>query len=204
MFKDAFKKLEGEEAAALLARVNPALDFSPFDAMKSTVMTHPLSFYPGWHFVEITDQTQSPPKTACAIYRDNDVVVLNWTNDPFYDLNARAPITLTRDTVADYVRLFFTYVRGKHGRFLIAENVDDIDWREDPPPAARKAVAKMLLPLTVKQVGADGSYHLSGCMMFRDSLFQADVTVSPTGMVELSNEELLVEDMPVMDDTLGQ
>ncbi len=203
MFRDAFKKLEGDDAAALLARVNPLLDVSPFDASAS-VMTHPLSFYTGWHFVEIADPSQSPAKTTCAIYDDQDVVILDWTNEPFYELNSRLPIQLTRDNVADYVRLFFTYVRGKHGRFLIAENVDDIDWREDPPPAARKAVAKMLLPLSVNTVGPDGSFRLTGCMMFRDSLFQADINVTAGGMVEISNEELLVEDMPVMDDTLGQ
>lgn len=204
MFRDAFKKLEGNDAADLLSRINPSLSLSPFDPVKSSVLTYSLSFYPGYHFVEIADQTQNPAKTACAIYKDNDVVILNWTNDPFYDLNARVPIMLTRENVSDYVRFFFTYVRGRHGRFLIAENVDDIDWREDPPPAARKAVAKMLLPLTVKDRAADGSYHLTGCMMFRDSLFQSDITVSPGGMVEMTNEELLIEDMPVMDDTLAQ
>lgn len=204
MFRDAFKKIEGEEAAALLARIAPKLAFSTFDPTRASVMSHPLSFYPDYHFLEIADHTQSPPKVSCVIYKDNDVTPVTWNNEPIYALNARAPITLSRDNIAEYVKFFFTYVRGKHGRFLIAENVDDIDWREDPPPAARKAIAKMLLPLTIKERGADGSYKLSACMMFRDSLFQADITVSPSGAVELSNEELLVEDMPVMDDTLGQ
>lgn len=204
MFRDAFKKIEGDEAAQLLAQVAPKLAVSAFDATKASVMTHPLSFYPGWNFLEIADHTQSPAKVACAIYKDNDVVPMTWNNEPIYALNARVPVQLSRDNIAEYVKFFFTYVRGKHGRFLIAENVDDIDWREDPPPAARKAIAKMLLPLTIKERGEDGSYKLAACMMFRDSLFQADITVGPAGAVELSNEELLVEDMPVMDDTLGQ
>ena len=204
MFRDAYKKIEGDEATQLLARINPALAISPFDAGKSSVLTHPLSFYPGYTFLEIADHTQSPPKVAYAIYKDNDIVPITWNNEPIYTLNTRVPVQLSRDNIAEYVKFFFTYVRGKHGRFLIAENVDDIEWREDPPPAARKAIAKMLLPLTIKERGQDGSYKLSGCMMFRDSLFQADITVSASGAVELSNEELLVEDMPVMDDTLGQ
>ena len=204
MFRDAFKKLDKDEAAALLAQVNPSLDGSDFVAGQAAVLTHDLSFYPGYHFTEITDHNVSPPRVACAIYKGNEVVPITWSNEPIYALNERAPIALNRDNVTAYVKFFFTYVRGRHGRFLIAENVDDIDWREDPPPAARKAIAKMLEPVTVKEVREDGSYLLGACMMFRDSLFAADVTVGADGTVQLSKEELLVEDMPVMDDTLGQ
>ena len=41
-------------------------------------------------------------------------------------------------------------------------------------------------------------------MMFKDSLFKSDVTVQDNGVVSLQNEELLIEDMPVLDDTFGQ
>lgn len=204
MFKDAFKKLEGEEAVNLLQQVNPALNMSAFDPTKTTVLTHALSFYPGYSFVEITDHSVNPVKQACAIYKDNDIVPITWNNEPIYALNERAPIQLNDANVAEYAKFFFTYVRGRHGRFMVAENVDDIDWREEPPPAARKAIAKMLTPISIRERGADGSYIMTACMMFRDSLFQADVTVTPAGQVQLSKEELLVEDMPVMDDTLGQ
>lgn len=204
MFRDAFKKLEGDEAAALLARINPAFDLSDFTPGTAAVLTHGLSFYPGYQFVEITDHSHSPAKTACAIYKDNTVVPLTWNNEPLYALNDSAPIVLNDKTVIDYAKFFFSYVRGRHGRFLIAENVDDIDWRDDPPPAARKAIAGMLVPLDITKKGEDGSYILKATMIFRDSLFAATITISPNGHVALSDEELLVEDMPVMDDTLGQ
>ena len=41
-------------------------------------------------------------------------------------------------------------------------------------------------------------------MVFKDSLFKSEVEVKPSGLVSLSNEELLVEDLPVLDDTFGQ
>lgn len=204
MFKDAFKKLEGDDAAALLARVNPVLDFADFNPVSASVLTHDLPFYPGYQFVEIADHTHSPAKVACAIYKDNDIVPITWNNEPLYALNDRAPIVLNDQTVTEYVKFFFMYVRGRHGRFLIAENVDDIDWREDPPPAARKAIAGMLVSTSIASRTEDGSYILKASMIFRDSLFAATITVTPEGHVALSDEELLVEDMPVMDDTLGQ
>ena len=131
------------------------------------------------------------------------MVVLDWTNEPIYILNQQAPIQLNADNIAEYVHFFFTYVRGKHGRFIVTENVDDINWKEDPPPQARKAITKMLLPVTLKEE-KNGNFYLEVTMMFRDSLFKADVEVQPNGLVSLSNEKLLVEDMPVRDDSFGQ
>jgi len=60
-----------------------------------------------------------------------------------------------------------------------------------------------LLPVALKEEKA-GNFYLDITMMFRDSLFKADVEVQPNGLVSLSNEKLLVEDMPVRDDTFGQ
>ena len=157
--------------------------------------------------MDMVDHSTEPHKRRFVLIKDNpqdpDIIILNWTNEPIYLLNQKAPIQLNDDNICEYVRFFFTYIRGKHGRFIMAENVDDIPWREEPPPQARKAISKMLKSLEVLNK-KDGNFYLKATMMFRDSLFQADVEVKPNGLVTLSNEELLVEDMPVLDDTFGQ
>lgn len=45
--------------------------------------------------------------------------------------------------------------------------------------------------------------NFEACVIFRDSLFHADISISPEGIVTLSNEQMLVEDMPVLDDAAG-
>ena len=45
---------------------------------------------------------------------------------------------------------------------------------------------------------------MTATVMFKDSLFQCDVDIDPKGQITLTNEKLLVEDMPVLDDALGQ
>ena len=204
MFQDAYKKLDEKAAEDLLKKINPKLDISPFDPKTTQVMTYDLSFYPGYKFVEMTDHSISPPVQAMAIYKDEDIHILNWSNEPFYTLNAKVPIHLNEDNVAKYVKFFFTYVRGRHGRFLIAETVDDIEWKDDPAPAARKAIGKMLDDIRISARDEDGTFHLNAHMMFKNSLFQSTIVVKPDGSVSLMDEELLVEDMPVIDDTLGQ
>ncbi len=195
--------MEPDEAAPILMEVNQALEGSPFVGESIVVLSQDLPFYPGYKFLEISDHTAQPVRTQNIIYKQGDVTVLNWTNEPIYALNAKAPIQLNKDTAPLYAKFFFTYVRGRHGRFLIVEGVDEIQWREEPPPAARKAVGKLLTPVTLSNIDADGTFNLVGQMMFKDSLFQSAIHVKPDGLVSLSDEELLIEDMPVQDDTLG-
>ena len=73
----------------------------------------------------------------------------------------------------------------------------------EPPPNARKAIGSLIEPVTLNSVDADGIYHLAVRMIFKDSLFKSGVRVTPQGVVTMENEELVVEDIPVLDDVLG-
>lgn len=204
MFSNAFVKVDPEESAKLLAEINPYFGAGAFNENTATVLGQELSFYPGYYFLDIADYSITPAPRKFVIYKRGDVTVLNWTNDPLYRLNERVPVKINEDTVADYVRFFFTYIRGRHGRFIIVESVDDISWSEEPPLAARKAIGQRIFPVEVKSTSRDGTTHLTASMVFKDSLFRTDIHVKAGGAVDLSGEELLIEDMPVLDDTFGQ
>jgi hypothetical protein len=200
---DQFVKLDLLECETVLEEINPALKGSHFHPATVTILAQEPKFYPGYRFLDLADYETVPNIRKFVLYKPGDVVVLNWTNEPIYALNEKAPILLDESTVSDYVRFFFTYVRGKHGRFIITENVEDILWRDEPPPAARKAIGKMLEPLHITE-HKGGDFKLIARMMFKDSLFKTTVNVQASGLVNLSDEELLIEEMPIVDDTFGQ
>ena len=207
MFQDAYIKLDRLEVEELLERTRKSFEGATFNPDNTVVMSRDLPFYPGYKFYDLADHTNMPPARRFFLAKDGDpeVVLLDFTNMPIYTLNGKVPVQLNRDTVKDYVRFFFTFVRGRHGRFIIVETVDDISWREEPPPAARKSISKLIQPIAFHAADkGDGAFYTQAQMMFRDSLFQADVMVKPDGLVQLSNEVLLIEDMPVLDDTFGQ
>lgn len=204
MFQDAYVKCDRLETEDLLAEFARHLEGAAFQPDTTVIMTRPLPYYPGYSFFDIADHATLPSRRRFVLRKDADIVALDFTNGPIYALNQRAPLVLDDTTLPDYVRFFFSFVRGRHGRFILCESVDDIAWRDEPPPSARKAIGKMLDPLTVVRKDHDGTTHLSAEMMFRDTLFHAEISVTPDGMVKLSNEKLLVEDMPVLEDTFGQ
>jgi hypothetical protein len=204
MFQDAYVKLDRLETEDLLSDLTGKLDGGAFDPQSSIVMARALSFYPGYKFYDVADHKTLPPARRFVIKKNKETTILDFTNTAIYDLNQRAPIQLNKDNIADYARFFFSFVRGRHGKFIIIESIDDIPWREEPPPAGRKAVAKMIAPVTFQGISVDGSYYLTAQMLFKDSLFGADIYILPNGQVKISGEKLLIEDMPVLDDSLGQ
>jgi len=206
MFSNALIKLDTLEAQTLLSEINPQIKGSPYDAEKATILSAPVSFYPGYQFIEISDHTIMPARKTALIYKTGEAataVLLDWTNAPIYALNDNAPLTLDEKTINDYVRFFFNYVRGRHGRFVIIENVDEISWKDEPPVNARKAVGSLIAPLHLYGIDNDGTYRLSARMLFKDSLFKADIVVDHNGHVNLEDEELVIEDIPVVDEVLS-
>lgn len=119
--------------------------------------------------------------------------ILDFTNAPIYSLNESLPIFLNDETVEDYVRFFFAHVRGQHGQFVIVEGIDDIRWKDDPPPSARKAVSKLITPLTFKTYDEHKNRILSACIIFKDSLFKAKIRVALNGQITLYDEELMID-----------
>ena len=204
MYEEAFQKLEKDEAEKILQVAAPFVDGVSFDLAHVTILRHALSFYPDHVFYDIADFSAAKAIHRYVVMKDNVVTVLNWTNAVIYGLNKTAPITLSDENIGDYVRFFFSYVRGTEGKFTLAENVDDVAWKDDPSPSSRKAMGNMIVPLTLLEAHDNGDYNLEGTITFKNALFKAEIKVSSDGAVDITNQELLLEDLPVLDDIFGQ
>jgi hypothetical protein len=201
---EEWQKLTPEAAARLLGEVNPHLAPVSFSPDSTTIRTQKLPFYKDYSFLELTDLSTVPGARKYVLYKAGakpDVNVINWTNQSIYDTNEKAPVILNEDTVVSYVKFFFSYVRGRHGRFLIIETIDDVRWQIEPPAQGRKIMQEMLAPVTLEDREADGTFNLSAFMVFKDSLFRTRIHVKPDGLVSMSDEDLKIEGMPVLQDS---
>ena len=203
-----YRQLNKRETASVLKAVNRYIELEGFDAGTSYIYTQDLSFYPGYQLLDINTQDSDPVQRIFVIYKDdNSFEVLDWSNAPIYRLNDKVPIELDNQNIHDYVRMFFAVVKGRKGRFHIIESVEDLDWKDDPPPSARKAIGNMLMPLRLVAASAgdeDSAFHLRAVFNYRDMLFESDIYVSAYGRVRMDNEEILVENLPIFDENFGQ
>lgn len=197
---EEWQKLDTKTVESLLQEINPALKPVAFSPATTAIRRSRLPFYKDHVLLEITEMSHVPAARKYVLHKPGDVNVMTWTNQPIYMLNEKAPIRLDENNIADYVKFFFNYVRGRHGRFTVIETIDDIRWQTEPPAQGRKAMQELLESVTLVAQDADGTFHLDAFMMFKDSLFKTKVHVEKNGIVKMSSEELKVEGMPVLQD----
>lgn len=200
MYHIEWQDVDPELVPRMVAEIQPKFEGVEFDPNMTVIKKHDLPFYADISLIEITDNSKDPAVIKRALYGSETVAPLNWTNQPIYSTNETAPISLSNENIPAYVKFFFDFVRGRHGRFLIVENPQEVNWKGTPPEKGVKALEKMITPLVITEEKPEGTVTLSSYMVFKDSLFKADVHVEKDGMVSLSNEQLVVEGMPIHED----
>lgn len=204
MFPEAFTKLDLNEVADIVDQINSIVDGSTFDPLETTVLAVNASYYPGYRFLDIADHSTHPPLQQFALQKGTDYVLMNWSFKPIYDLNERAPIKLDEKNVLDYVRFFFAHVKGRHGRFKIIEGLDTIEWRDEVSLEQKKAYGVMVTPMKIEEKNKEGVFKIKALMMLKETLFKVDVFVEPNGRVTLTEHEILVEELPILDEIFAQ
>ena len=139
---------------------------------------------------------------------------MNWTNEPIYSVNERAPIKIDRKTCLPYARFFFHYVRGQLGRFIIVEKPEEVVWLPNATEKEKADVNSRLMPITYKGIGRDNLITLTATVVFKNALFKTDIKIAPfemdvfdaeinapehftIGQMKLTNEDLLLEDLNI-------
>jgi hypothetical protein len=209
-----FQTLDAAATQKLLADI--ATDIAPIKLPegKTTIQVADLPFYDEYKFYTLSDTTLPPPNTRYILYKPGDVSVLNWTNEPIYSVNERAPIKIDRKTCLPYAKFFFHYVRGQLGRFIIVEKPDEVVWLTNATDKEKADVAERLTPVTYKGIGRDNLITLTATVVFKNALFKTDIKIAPfemdvfdpevgapehftIGQMKLTNEDLLLEDLNV-------
>lgn len=116
----------------------------------------------------------------------NRLVVLDWTNEPFYQLNAAGALCLTPTTAGQYAKFFFDHVRGDDGCFTLVEPGDPIAWLPSASIQHQEAVNNLLQPVTYQGYDAEGLHRLTATVIFSNyaiaALFRSSFRIAPRVM----------------------
>lgn len=201
------------EAAKLISEVNATASYVLPEG-KTLVRVASVPFYDDYKFYSMADTTLPAPNERFMFYKPGDLSLLNWTNEPIYKVNDKAPIKLDRKTVLPYAKFFFHYVRGQLGRFIIVENPEEVPWLPEANAEEKQKVNERLIPIAYKGIGRDNLYTLTATVVFKNALFRTDIKIAPMemdvfdneanenehftiGQMKLTNEELLLEDLNI-------
>jgi hypothetical protein len=182
-----------EKAEVIIDEIRAALEEKEMDIGSLEMRATALPWLDEYKFYQLQDSEQ----TRYMLYKPGDAEMLNWTNEIIYRTNDKAGIHLDRKNVLLYAKFFFHYVRGQLGRFIIVEKPDDVAWLDSASEEEMQKVNDRLQPLTYKGIGRDNRYLLTATVVFKNALFKTNIRVAPDGLMELTDEELLLEDLNV-------
>jgi hypothetical protein len=208
-----WQELDDVAAARMVADVNAEAPYQ-LSVGKTAIKTAVVPFYDDYQIVSMADATLPVPNERFMIYKPGDLHLMNWTNEPIYRVNDKAPIKLDRKTIIPYAKFFFHFVRGQLGRFIIVEKPEEVQWMDKATREEKQKVNEKLLPVTYKGIGRDNLFTLTGTVVFKNALFRTDIKVAPMemdaydteleenehftiGQMKLTNEELLLEDLNI-------
>jgi hypothetical protein len=178
----------------------------------------PLSFLPGHMLLAIENLDSVGQNEWFVIRRANgDLVPLDWTNEPIYQLVEQTPALLDRANVALYIRFFFHFVRGKLGDFKIVENIREIPWRKEATDELKERVSASLMPLKILRKSPNYVFA-KAIMVFKNAMLNHPIRVATRkgaifpkigkgeenprlvaglGLLRLEDEKFLFEDLPI-------
>lgn len=199
---EAYQKTEGVHTKERINRINKAWHGSAFDPEKTMVFSRALSFLPAWTLVEASDYTSVPEKRAVGLDDGESVTIISYNQNFISDFMAAQKAVITTETVSDYTRFWLQYARLNQERMVLVDDADDIPWREDVTPQARKSLSRSITPLTY--LSHEGHvFMLKGCLFFKDSLFECMIEVTSKGRVTLPHQTLIAESLMVFDPLTG-
>lgn len=198
----AYQKLEGKDVDRYLPLLNPVIPGADLNSDALQLMRAKTTFYKDTSIIEVLDRQAHPPRQFTVLTNNKISQIVDYKPESIKQMNSVYGLNLTDNTVCDYVRFFLKYTQGPHGRFLLLEGVEDIPWKEDPPPAARTALAEMIKSLPQALESDATGWHGEISVIFQGAFFYADLTVSQDGEIALANQRLMIDQMPIFDDII--
>ncbi len=195
---DRWNAVTGDEQAGFLSQVG-TIDGRHRTAAETTeVAWRTLPFYEQVVLVRLRDRTWTPENLAVYyLANQGKLTRLDGTSPPIHQTNADAPVRINDDNVLEYLRFFCFFVRGEDGPFLVAESMDTVGMPAEMDEGTRRVIEGTLRPASFEGKNAEGYWLCDAIVFYSNALFLSNFAVQPTGMIEMTDDDPLAQDLPV-------
>ncbi|HCM83896.1 MAG TPA: hypothetical protein DIS76_04955, partial [Rhodospirillaceae bacterium] len=190
--------LPQEKLRAVLKKVNEYIEPVPFDPPPATIgRIRTLPFYDEYYLLELTNLASVPAYNKYAILKSGDINIIDWTVEPIYSVNEKAPLTLNPSNVVAYLQFFSEYVFTADGQRFIINHPDELPWAPGISDAQRAKVIDLIKPAELTGVYEDGSFRVEATDLALYDLYNCVIFVTPSGMVDWIVVDKLAENLEI-------
>ena len=190
---------EGPAALSLLAASQPAY-FA--DSTLLSARTTGLAFYGRHRLMELEFIRDHGAERAFVLVGEGSALWLDGSSGPIHEVNESEELQFSDQTVADYIRFFFYFVRGD-GAFVLIESPEELgaspnepteDGEEDEEGDTGEVLTlqearQKIRALELRSVDTTESWVADATVAYQGNLFVCAVTVQPDGIIEMVDDE---------------
>ncbi len=191
--------LKGKEVNPMLKRlagfINKYNNSNLVSISDSTFYIKPLPFYTDFKLITFIDLSFSPYLEIRLLDNGAKSFVLDGTQQPFYEVNAMSPLSLTEDNVFQYAMLVLGNTQKNDNSFRLVTSIDDIYFSQEPTKEQYELIESSIRTTKIKH--EDGSYKIKTTLLFDDTVAKVVIKVSDDGKVEIAKEKVLLNNMPI-------
>lgn len=165
----------------------------PSDQSQIELLEINLPFYNDFQLYKLNYRNTDLPVNRYLLSNRKEVSLLDYTNRPVYNVNLMEG-RFTAENILAYISFFFDSVCGKHGFFYIIFDEADFPWCEDVEidEVFKKRLLANLKPVTLLYQD-DIKAVVSAYMIFKDSLFKANIEVYKEDLVDRERGKIIFE-----------
>ncbi len=158
-----------------------------------------VDFYPGWKLWEAHLQCNGQSALFAGFWGPEEaVVLLTWKSTIVHQLNQHVPIRLSTEAhYRSYTRFFSATIAAEEGRFCIIDTDEGLPWLPHVSSDVPQALEIQVQPFQLLEL-TEGVGRFQGTCLYGNHLFQITLATQPNGVVEMSEDNPLASDLPVL------
>lgn len=196
-------ELEPEAAASVLRLIatrfhlGPSSTPLPLAAFCDRVRTCPARCYGDAVLVEVQGRLVGGTSgIATFLITEDDIHGADGASAWIHDLNETRGVRLTDEEARlEYVRLFMNLVRNDDERFQLAESFQVMADRAEDAETLRALCIDHTAPPAPAGFDEEGRWRFVATIAYGGALFVAVLALRPDGLLEMTDDEMLVEDV---------
>ncbi len=186
------------EVQAFAERISPIDGKYRLQEKTSEGFKRKISFYEDVELIALFDKAWSNQRLVIYYLKhESELFRLNGTAPPIHEMNSKVPIKLNENNVLTYTRFFCFFIRGEEGPFYILEDAEDPVISATMDLTTQDVIAGSASPATLEGQNEQGFWLVDAVVFYSNALFKANYAVQSTGMVEMSDDELIATDLMV-------
>ena len=195
-----WQAVTGGDMDPFLKAINPISGTHSATVESARVEWAQLPFYKNIALVHVNDSSWGKDiGPFWFLAKQGQMFHLDGTSAPIHDANEAGPIALDESSILDYLRFFCFFVHGDEGPFYIVEDLEksQLDTAK-MDEATNSVVGDSIVEAAFEGKDPKGQYIAAAIVLYGDALFSARFAMTDDGMIEMTDDDPIAGDLPVM------